>query len=375
MKIVCHMTTVHRRDDLRIFRKECGALRSDGYEVHLVVADGKGDEVRCGIWIWDVGRARFGRLARSSYSVIKVMLRAIGTGADVFHFHDPEILTAGLVLRLLGRKVIYDVHEDVPRSLVNRPWVPRLFRPVLGFLAGGCEVLLGRIFSLNVVTTPTIAKRFSPKNTILVRNFAILGELSEQKGELVSRRAPVFVYVGTVSNDRGALVMVRAINEPCLAGRARLEVVGEVDAELRQTLESADTKELVTFRGRCGREEIARILARAKAGLVLLQPVHAHMNAYPVKLFEYLAVGLPVIASDYPLWRDIMEHGELGFFVSDPTSPFDVAQTMKVLLESEQLDRISENAKRAVAVKYSWDSEREVLLAGYERVIRKVGAK
>lgn len=122
--LVAHLTSVHPREDVRIFHKECRTLAKAGYDVSLVVADGKGDETREGVSIIDVGRTEGGRWSRMTATRGRVLHQALELDADIYHFHDPELLPAGLTLRSKGKRVIYDAHETFPATLKTKPYIP-----------------------------------------------------------------------------------------------------------------------------------------------------------------------------------------------------------------------------------------------------------
>jgi glycosyltransferase involved in cell wall biosynthesis len=367
---VCHFTSVHARNDPRIFGKECLSLAAAGYEVNLVVSDGKGDEIRQGVKIWDAGRVAGGRARRMLLTSTRVWWRALKLHAEIYHFHDPELIPAGLVLRLLGRRVVYDVHEDVARSLENRPWVPAKIRRLTACGIESLERVAAQVFDLHMVVTPEIARRFPPGRTVLLRNFPIQTELRTASPLPSGQRAPVFVYVGAVSPDRGALVMVQAINHPRLGGRARLVIGGAIEPDLIVEMQRLDRLGLMTLPGHLPREAVATLLSEARAGLVLLQPVKAHMDAYPVKMFEYMAAGLPVIASHHPVWKQLLGGGQLALLV-DPTQPEAIAGAMAAILEQPELaDRLAQRGAQAVKESYNWEREKDHLLEAYDHLHR-----
>lgn len=372
---VCHLTSVHRRYDARIFHKECVSLQKAGYDIHLIVGDGLGDEVKQGVQISDVGVAVGGRAGRMLFTTSRILFRAVRVGARIFHFHDPELIPAGIVLRLLGFRVVYDVHEDVARSLENRPWVPSLIRKGVAISIESLECLAARILDLHMVVTPEIASRFPSRKTVLLRNFPIQAELRSMAMKPFVERDPVFAYVGTVSPDRGALIMVEAINHPLLEGKARLVIGGAVEPELIEKMMELDQYGLVTLRGHLTRNEIAQLLGSARAGLVLLQPVKAHMDAYPVKMFEYMAASLPVIASNYPLWAEILDQGELALLV-DPTKPREIAVAMKAILDQPMLaERLALSGEEAVRTRYNWETEKNALLTAYGGLLSQANVR
>ena len=129
MSKIVHLTSVHPRYDVRIFHKECMSL-SKNWEVALIVADNKGDEICQNIKIYDVGKEN-GRFNRIFKTTKKVYQKALQLNGDIYHFHDPELLPVGKKLAQKGKKVIYDSHEDMPALLSEKEWITPFLRPLV----------------------------------------------------------------------------------------------------------------------------------------------------------------------------------------------------------------------------------------------------
>ncbi|GAB6162897.1 hypothetical protein JCM12298_20570 [Desulfothermus naphthae] len=120
--------------------------------------------------------------------VWKLFRLALKEKADVYHFHDPELIPIGLILSLFGKKVIYDVHEDVPKQILIKDWIKsNSVRKFVSLFFKGFENLTCIFFSQIVAATPDIAKKFPAQKTITIRNFPIL--------ELIDKARPINNYI------------------------------------------------------------------------------------------------------------------------------------------------------------------------------------
>lgn len=365
---ICHISTVHRRDDARILFRECVSLAERFRDITLVVFDGKGDDWVAGVAIVDLGMPPGGRLLRMLAGLFKV-LRHPGVGsASVIHFHDPELLIAGLMLKLRGQKAIYDAHEDVPRQIENKHWIPARLRRFVGWLVEGVENFVARRLDAVVAATPLIRDRFAKVNSqaTTVRNYPLLGEfLNEPLDKPLSRD---ICYVGALTRERGIVELLDALVE---LGSARLIACGPFQsAAFEAELRRHPGWVFVDYLGIVGRQEVAKVMGRAQIGMVTLLPTPNQVEALPVKMFEYMASGTPFLASDFPLWRRIADDSQGGRCV-DPTNPRLIAAALSEMLNDRSGLRALGAAGRAAAVsRYNWLSESEQLLGLYESMLR-----
>jgi glycosyltransferase involved in cell wall biosynthesis len=268
-------------------------------------------------------------------------------------------------LKISGRRVIYDVHEDLPRQIEYKDWIPKLLRKPVSMLAEAVEYAAARIFDRIVPATPTIAARFPPTKTTIVQNYPVLDELVCRDGlEGKSSNLEQFAYVGGLSPERGAFQMIAAL-ESAKIPLARLVIAGRGSESLLTELRTLRGWQKVDYKGHVDRRDVASILATARAGLVLYHPLASHVDAQPNKLFEYMSAGRPVIASDFPLWRKIVADRGAGLMVN-PNDPECIAGAMRWILDNpDEAQEMGRRGRAAVVDEFNWCSEGSHLLSLY----------
>ena len=366
---ICHITTVHIERDIRIFVKECRSLAAQGADVHLIVP-GDGARYEC-VDAVHVHRLPppSGRLQRMSSTVASAAREALRLRADIYHFHDPELIPMGLLLRLVGRKVIYDVHEDFPATVFGKHYLPRWVQFPIHFASKAFERAAATCFSGMVAATPRIAAKFPAGKTTVVNNFPILEEFSAPADVAYRARPQNVVYVGGISEIRGIDLMLRAVAH---TRASRLLLAGRLMPQsLLGKLESTPDWARVDFRGWVDRADVAALLDQARVGLVLLRPERNYVDSQPIKLFEYMASGLPVVASDFPYWRRFVRDSEFGpcGVLVDPADPVAAARAIDHLMEHpEEAQVMGSNGLRAVRERFNWSREFDRLVDFYRRI-------
>ncbi|MGH9683307.1 MAG: glycosyltransferase family 4 protein [Candidatus Acidiferrales bacterium] len=366
--MVCIFTSVHSAFDVRIFEKEAQSLVEGGFEVTLIAPHSEGCKMG-GVNIVPLPypKSRFERMTRTLWSVYRATL---GSGACVYHFHDPELIPLGILLKMKGAHVVYDVHEDVPRDVLSKEWIPRPFRNLLAVISELGENLSAKVFDRIVAATPTIARRFPERKTYLVQNFPRLEAFDHLEGAPYAQREPICVYLGGLSLQRGAVEMVNAMGHFPNGARVQLILAGAFESRsLEVDLAALPGWERTRYLGWISRREISELLCKARVGLVVLHPTPCYMNSLPIKIFEYMAAGLPVIASDFPILRQIIEDANCGLLVN-PNDTRAIAEAIKWIIENpKEAERMGHRGAQAVRSKYQWRQEEMKLLEMYESLI------
>jgi glycosyltransferase involved in cell wall biosynthesis len=364
------LTSVHAASDVRILYKECRSLVRAGHDVTLVAPHPHDDEL-LGVRIKAVRGSRERRLTRWTGMLWRIYREAVRLDADVYHLHDPELLLVGLLLRRRGRLVIYDAHEDLPRTISTKPYVPKALQAPLVVLTDFLERAGARRCSAVVAATPTIGQRFAKINprTCVVRNYVVLEEWQSSDQVPWPERPAAVVYVGGITWDRGLREMVEAIRLlPSKLG-ARLLLAGAYSPEsVRSDASGLPGWNNVEELGVLGRGQVASLLGRVRAGIVALHPTPNYMASLPIKLFEYMAAGLPLVASDFPVLREIVNASTCGILV-DPTNPAAIAAGIAFLLtHPREAEDMGQRGRKAVEMEYSWRTEEQQLLDLYARL-------
>jgi glycosyltransferase involved in cell wall biosynthesis len=297
----------------------------------------------------------------------RVYRAAVRERAHVYHFHDPELLWVGVLLKLRGLRVIYDVHEDVPKQVMSKPWIPPSARPLVARAVWLVEQLAARIVDGIVAATPTIAQKFPAEKTVVVQNFPEASFADSDGARPTAQRQDAFVYTGGLMEVQGVREMAEAF--------ARLPegMTGTIAGTfhppaLEQEIARLPGWRRVRFLGHVPRTDVLRAMDGARAGLVLNHPTVNYVDAYSTKMFEYMARGLPVVCSNFPLWAQIVRAADCGIAV-DPREPSAIAAAIRSLNEDDELARrLGENGRRAISERYNWEAELDKLEALYRKV-------
>jgi glycosyltransferase involved in cell wall biosynthesis len=311
-----------------------------------------------------VGAKEGGRISRMTKTVNCVYKKAKKLDAEIYHLHDPELIPIGIKLKKLGKKVIFDAHEDFSKQILGKPYLNILLKLTLSKIITLYESWAYPKFDAIIAATPYIRDKFlqSNPNTLDVNNFPILDELANNT-EWALKLNEV-AYVGGIARIRGVEEIVEAMN---YTQGVRLNLGGQfnektIEAKVKKYHAWSKVNEL----GFLDRNQVNEVLAKSTAGLVTLHPIINYIDSLPVKMFEYMAAGIPVISSNFPGFRGIVEGNHCGMCV-DPLNSQAIGKAIQYLIDHpEEAERMGKNGRKSVEDKYNWAIEENKLLNLYE---------
>lgn len=373
MRKICHITTVHEKYDDRIFMKELLSL-SSRYDCTLI-APGEHEETKDGIRIIPIKKykSRYKRFSKTTREAYK---KAKKQRADLYHFHDPEFLPWAILLKFFGKKIIQDISEEYLSSIMNRDYLPKISR----YIFYGIYWLLQKVgFHLfdGLVVESKEYLTFCPKSkTVILPNYfelrlfdtLSLRDLKRGKNDIVN-----CLYLGGMTRIRGIYELIRAIillNEKRV--RYRLNLIGPIsEGPLEQfIMESSRQYDFIVYHGRFERKKALELASQNDIGIITVYPIKNYMISSPIKLFEYLALGLGVVASDFPKWHKILKNVDYVEYV-DPQDINSIANGIERLANKLKgaPPSFREDMKAFVFKNYSWESVEGRLFELYERIL------
>ena len=367
MKKICHITTVHSLLDTRIFYKECQTLVKHGYDVSLIVQYDD-SVVIDGVKIIPLPEPK-NRLYRMLFLTRKAYKLALEQKADIYHFHDPEFLPWAVRLKKkTGAKIIYDIHEDYPKQILSKHWIPNFLRKLIANLFSIYEKRKVKKIDYLITVGEDVKKRLETinSNIEILKNFPILKKFDIKNKKNKDNDIFNLIYVGGLTKQRGITQIVQAMEY--LPDNIKLTLLGKFSSkEYEETVKASGGFQKTEYAGQVSYDIVIKGLIGADVGLVCPWPVKNYYNAAGLtKMFEYMAAALPIIASNFPLWKEIIEGNNCGICVN-PLEPKEIARAIEYLIEHpDEARKMGENGRKVVLEKYNWENESKKLLKVYE---------
>ena len=364
---VCHISSAHARYDTRIFRKECTSLAKAGYDVTFLVADNKQTEIKNDVKIVSVSNIFASRLKRILTSQKIMFKKAIEIDADIYHLHDPELLLLALKLKKKGKKVIFDSHEDYISTIKEKEYIPRILRGIISYFYKTYEVYVCKNIDFVICCYHWTKERLEKHNvkTDLIFNFPIIKNNISNLFE--KNDIKYVVYAGNISSQWNHETVIAAINKSI---NIRYLLAGRCDDQYLEKLMAIDGWDNIDFYGQLPYETIIdELYPKSFCGVALLgyitQTKGRIGNLSNTKLFEYMMMGVPVICTDFELWKEIIDKWNCGICVN-PYDIFSVSDAIKYLAENpDKTKEMGENGRRAVLEEFNWGIEEKKLINLY----------
>ena len=366
------MTSVHNSNDVRVFRKECVSLaKREDFDVYLI-APGE-DREEAGVHVIGIGEVPASRLKRMRETTKIVYERALALDADLYHFHDPELLPYGAKLARQGRHVIFDSHENTVEQIRIKPYIPA---PMRGPAA---SVYLHRenryVRGLDAVIFPCPVKGKHPfagraKKNVYINNTPMLEELYDRyrSEDRDPGRQPAVCHVGSLTHARGITHLIDA----CYQAGVRLILAGDFSpAGYLEELQAKESWSCVDWRGYCSRDEVFDIYMEATIGASTLLKVgqYVDLGNLPTKVYEYMAMGLPTLLTDFPYGKEANAEHRFAM-TTDPEDVEEMADKIRYLIDHPALaQELAENGRQAIKEHFNWGLEEQELYRLYDEIL------
>lgn len=376
---VCHISTVHSADDIRIYHKECRSLSGAGYKATLIARRNTPEENE-NIDIILLPDAR-NRILRMLVLTVRALVIAINRRAEIYHVHDAELLPAAAALRIFLKKaVIYDMHENMRKKIPTKTWLPRVIRWLALGLFQIIEKSCLRYIDYLILAEDGYTEDYKAySDTTVIHNYPITEyfDTAATNKRIGNKDGFSAVYVGRIARSRGIIEMIEVMKLLHEEGyNIVLELAGSIASEegLHKAVEDAEKAGLLKYNGVISPGEIAALLRNADVGLSLIHPVGDHQQTIHTKIYEYMIAGLPFIASNFYYYKRFVKMTKSGICV-DPLDPEEAKEAIKELIDNPlERIRMGNAGKSAVIKEYNWAHEENKLLGVYrELILRRCG--
>lgn len=365
---VCHITSAHSRYDVRIFEKECSSLADNGYDVSLIVNDDIEDEVKNGVKFVSTGFKPMGRRERMITSMKYILQKAKEVNADVYHLHDPELLQIVKKLKKNNVKVIFDAHEDTEVQIMDKEWIPKCFRLMIAKVYRMyLKQVLSKCDGIVTVTPATVKKMKNYNSNVeMVTNYPIMN-LEEQ--ERVESTEQYVFFAGGISRQWCHDKIIKAVSK---VEGVRYKMAGPVEDDYLKELEGIEGWNQVEYLGKIPHHDVVNYYKGALAGMAVnsCSQIKGEGTLGNTKLFEVMAAEIPVICTDYRLWKMVVEGNQCGICV-DSENVDAIAEAIKTIRDNRQLAlEMGRKGKKAIEEQYNWKCEEKKLVGFYKELER-----
>lgn len=366
---ICHLTSAHPQEDIRIFHKECVSLAQAGYEVYQISCGETYD--KNGVHLIGIGHKPNGRLSRMTDTARMVYKAAVKLDADIYHLHDPELLPYGSKLKKQGKKVIFDSHENTLEQMEEKAWIPFLLRKIVSTMY---KNYARRIFSemdCLISVTPHIVEQLKiiNPNTYMITNYPLLKEYPPEP--YVDKEGLNICFTGGIDRQWNHELIIQSINN---LENVHYSLCGSCSDNYLNRIKITPGWKQVDYLGRVPFEKATDIQCHSDVGIALLSPSKNSSGMTGTigntKLFEYMMAGLPIICTNFILWKEIIDKYHCGIYI-----PFNDENKLREAIiylrdHPREAWEMGQNGRKAVEAEYNWKTQEEILMSIYSELIK-----
>ena len=372
---ICILTTIHSPFDTRLFSKEAKSLSKKNDVDIIAPSDEVINENVDGVNIITIPKIK-SKLFHV-FTIWRLLNAALRDDYDVFQCDGPGSLFVGVILKIIKRKkIIYDVRDYYPSLIAENDLFPSILKPFIRFISAILERILCMFVDSILVVDEIMYLQYKKynHNVAIISNYPKFDMFHFEKHSGIIKKEKVIIYIGGLIKDKSIFECIQAIEKSKTnIPNIKIRFIGKFsdnkyknDVELY--IQQHSLRQNVDFLGWIPHEDTIEYLSMADIGIVILQSIPRYIIAVSVKLFEYMASGIPVIASNFPETRKIIEKWNCGILV-DPTNIQEISDAILWLLEHpEEAKQMGENGRRAVEETYNWENMEKRLFEVYEEL-------
>ncbi len=367
-KKVCHLTSVHPIEDIRIFHKECVSLAKNGFDVTLIACgDTSYETVKNGVNLISLKIPVKNRIERMIKRTRAIYKKALEIDADIYHIHDPELLIYANKLKTKGKKIIFDSHEDVPSDIFEKKYLPFILRLLLSRFYIIFERHSLKKYDVVISVTPHIVERLSKINnkTYQITNYPLYQDLKKKK-EVDKYETPTLLFAGGVS----PLWMHENILKAIENIDVRYIIAGKSSDNYLELLSEYKGWGKVTYLGKIPHEHVNELYQKCHVGVALMDYATSAGGKLGTlgntKLFEIMMSGLPILCTDFVLWKNIVEVNNIGLCVNPHDIDSITTALKNLLFNVEEAKNMGRRGKQIALNGYTWESQEKLLVEIYQ---------
>ncbi len=368
---ICIITTIHEPFDARIYRRELTLLIKAGYSIALIAPWPKPNIQIPNLTFRSLKYPK--NRAMRIIHALKIFYMALTIRARSFLFHDLDFLPFGYLLKKLKKvPIVYDCHENYPEEILEgKEWIPKPLRKPLAEIVRIVENFVVKRIDYVIAVVPYQVRRFNSLGAkcILIRNFTDLRIM-----ENLSHESNNVVYIGSISINYGADLLIDIARELKKRNCDIKLIIADrfgADRKLREYFIDIIKKESlpIIIEPSVPPQKIDKILERGSIGLLIAKNTKSKDLALPMKLFEYMAAGMPIVAANLEVTKDIMGTALCGIVVGKNEAKYYVDAIIRIMNDANLYNLYRANGFRAINYLYNWQNEFDRIVKLFKNVL------